>query len=164
MFFHLTMLTGPQPRSKSLAPGRDKYTINFSRRPSSWLLCLGTLATPGAMLTLHHNLKVKMLSPLTLPPTPSAGMLLRGHHTISLALNVTEGKLLSCHFKKLIPRDPWENHRIYVFIKSALRAYYIKKKKTSPNTCISMIAQFPFKYTFQIVAGCFGRDWGKGFT
>lgn len=132
--------------------------INFSHRPSSWFLCLGTLDTLGATLTLHHNLKVKMLSRLTMPPTPSASMFLWGHHTISLTLNMTEGKLLSCHFKKLIQRDPWENYLIYVFIKSSLRAYYIQK------TYISMIAQFPFKYTFQIVAGYFGREWGKGFT
>lgn len=93
MFFRLTMLTWPQPRSKRLAPGKNKYMINFSHRPSSWLLCLGTLATLGATLTLHHHLKVKMLSRFTLPPVPSASMFLWGHHTISLTLNVTEGKL-----------------------------------------------------------------------
>ena len=60
MLFRLTMLKWPQPRSKRLASGKNEYMINFSSRPSSWLLCLGTLDTLGVMLTLHLSTLIKL--------------------------------------------------------------------------------------------------------
>lgn len=84
-----------------------------------------------------------------------------GHHTISLTLNVIKGKLSNIcsiaisrnQFKEILGKI------IYICVyKISFKSLNILK------SCISMIFQFPFKYSFLNVAGVFWQIMGKGLT